>query len=175
MTICTVGSPCLLLLLENDAQFVEMFRLQLDMERERRFRVVPIGTLAEMAALIATHDNIDAVILDLGLAESSGAETLQRALAITAHRIPLIVLTGDGELTEETALEMGAAAFCEKTQVTQHALLKIIRQAIAHQRFVVRLLGLTADYDAHAGEGVTAAENLTQGIRALLHSVGAGV
>jgi two-component system cell cycle sensor histidine kinase/response regulator CckA len=72
------------------------------------------------AALAALRDPaFDVLLLDLGLPDSQGLETLARVQAQIAERLPIIVLTGlNDEALALEALHRGAQDFLAKTGLT---------------------------------------------------------
>jgi diguanylate cyclase (GGDEF)-like protein/PAS domain S-box-containing protein len=75
--------------------------------------------------------DIDVVLLDLGLPESTGLDTLRRLLAATPHVPTLVVMSG---LTDEDiavqAVQSGAQDYLVKGQVDSALLVRAIRYAI---------------------------------------------
>jgi PAS domain S-box-containing protein len=81
------------------------------------------------------HEETDVVLLDLGLPDSQGLETLERLLAVMPE-IPIVVMTGRDD--EETALEavhVGAQDYLVKSRVPNGVLGRSIRYAIERHRF----------------------------------------
>ena len=78
--------------------------------------------------------NIDVVLLDLNLPDSSGLETVERVRA-HAPGVPIVVMTGrdDGELGIE-ALQRGAQDYQVKGRLDGDTLLRVIRYAIERKR-----------------------------------------
>lgn len=128
-------------MVEDEASLRRLFEDELIESRERRYRFLYAESIAQMKEICDQDGDIEAIVLDLGLRNSDGLDTLGQALLLTDQKIPIIVLTGayGGEL-EEKALEMGAQAYCEKTRTNQTSLLKMIRLAIAGYKPYLRLL-----------------------------------
>jgi DNA-binding response OmpR family regulator len=140
--ICTKENPCSVLLVEDELSLRDLFRDGLFESGERRYRVLYAESLAEMKA-ICDREEVEAIILDLGLGETFGLQTLSQALLITGQKIPIGVLTGrHGDELEEAALEMGAQFYCEKLTISQASLLKMVRLAIAGYKPYLRLLDI---------------------------------
>jgi len=75
----------------------------------------------------------DAVLLDLGLPDSEGLETLQRAKAAGGH--PIIILTGlNDEHSATAAVRAGAQDYLIKDQLNEQTLARSIRYAIERHR-----------------------------------------
>ena len=77
---------------------------------------------------------VDIVLLDMGLPDGHGLETVRRAHA-AAPGVPLIVLTGldDEELADE-AMKEGAQDYLIKGQIENRALPRALRHAIERHR-----------------------------------------
>jgi len=75
-------------------------------------------------------NNIDIVLLDLGLKDSQGIETLEY-LSGHVSRLPVIVMTGlDDEVTAVRALQQGAQDYLIKGQVEGPTLWRSLRYAV---------------------------------------------
>ncbi|WKZ18075.1 MAG: PAS domain S-box protein [Candidatus Jettenia sp. CY-1] len=77
-----------------------------------------------------TRNNIDVILLDLGLPDSQGLPTLTKILS-QAQKIPIVVLTGlDDEITGIRAIQAGAQDYLVKGQLESRLLVRSIRYAI---------------------------------------------
>ncbi|GAB61436.1 two-component sensor kinase [Candidatus Jettenia caeni] len=77
-----------------------------------------------------TRNNIDVILLDLGLPDSQGLPTLTKILS-QAQKIPIVVLTGlDDEITGIRAIQAGAQDYLVKGQLGGRLLVRSIRYAI---------------------------------------------
>jgi len=86
------------------------------------------------AILELAQGAIDLVLLDLGLPESRGLDTLARIRAASA-RAPIIVLSGlHDEALAVTAIRQGAQDYIVKGQVDGASLVQAIRFAIERHR-----------------------------------------
>jgi DNA-binding NarL/FixJ family response regulator len=77
-----------------------------------------------------SQEDIDIVILDLGLPESSGPESYAWVREV-APDVPVVILTGDSR--QETELDVtasGVAGFLVKDQVSGRGLLQVIRTVL---------------------------------------------
>ncbi|SNB47298.1 EAL domain-containing protein [Geobacter sp. DSM 9736] len=97
------------------------------------------GTLRHVERLatgkdLLSSENFDVVLLDLGLPDSQGLDTL-RSLRSVAPTLPLILLTGlhDEELGS-SAVEMGAQDYLVKGQIDANILSRAIRYSIQRKR-----------------------------------------
>ena len=99
-------------------------------------RAVPtIDTADRLAGAVeAVTPEVDIVLLDLGLPDSSGLETLDRMLE-TEARPPVVVLTGlDDERTGVDAVEQGAQDYLVKADLTPRLLQQTLRYAMQRAR-----------------------------------------
>jgi len=95
-----------------------MFRDGLSLLIAHRFPGVELlhaGSLAQTLAVVARHADLDVVLLDLALPDSSGLEALTR-LRETDTRARIVVLSADDTpSTVQGAIDQGAAGFIPKT------------------------------------------------------------
>jgi PAS domain S-box-containing protein len=92
------------------------------------------ASLAEALASLQT-DRPDLVLLDLGLPDSSGLESLG-SLAPWTEEIPTVILTGHGD--EETAIEAmqkGVQDYLTKDCITSSVLSRVIRYAMERKEY----------------------------------------
>ena len=77
---------------------------------------------------------VDVVLLDLGLPDSSGQETLNEVLAMGVQ-VPVVVMTGlDDEDVGVTAVESGAQDYLIKDDITPRLLQQTLRYAIKREQ-----------------------------------------
>ena len=91
--------------------------------------VTRVGTLAAAVERCSTH-SFDAVLLDLGLPDSRGIETIER---FTDHEfdLPIVVLTGlQDEKTSIKAIQQGAQDYLVKGESTAGTIMRALRHAI---------------------------------------------
>jgi signal transduction histidine kinase len=86
------------------------------------------------SAVEACTEQVDIVLLDLGLPDSSGLETLERMLD-GGETAPVVVLTGlDDERVGVDAVEQGAQDYLVKHDITPRLLQQTLRYAIQRGR-----------------------------------------
>ncbi|WP_229380230.1 response regulator [Haloterrigena salifodinae] len=118
------------------------------------------------AGLDRLSSSIDIVLLDLGLPDSSGLDTLTSILEHSAT-VPIVVLTGlSDERVGVRAVQQGAQAYLVKDEITSALLTRSLRHALErHQRETQltalstvsrELMSMTA-FDDIADRAVTAA------------------
>lgn len=125
------AEPVRVLLVEDDEVDAEAIRRRLANSRESKFEIERAGSLKQAQAMLIERE-FDAVLLDLGLPDSRGMETLKQA-CIHARDVPFIILTGlsDGELSS-ASLQHGAQDYLAKNEV--EIVERAVRYAIQRKR-----------------------------------------
>jgi len=115
---------------EGDARLLrEMFRT----ERPDSFEFTHLRSMGEAVTHLA-KGGVDIVLLDMGLPDGHGLDTVRRAHA-AAPGVPLIVLTGlDDEVLAAEAIKEGAQDYLIKGQIENRALPRALRHAIERHR-----------------------------------------
>jgi PAS domain S-box-containing protein len=118
-----------LLLVEDDPGFARLLR---EMFREQGSADTELTHVERMAdaetALV--EQTFDIILLDPGLPDSQGIDSVRRAHA-AAPRVPLVVLSGrDDELLALRALQEGAQDYLIKGQIDTRGLLRFLRYAV---------------------------------------------
>lgn len=126
------GATTRVLVVEDEPTDVMMVRRSLLRSRGasgERFEVRHATTLAEGLERLR-HDPADVLLLDLGLPDSDGLDTVVRA-RVRAPHLPLVVLTGsdDPALAVRTR-EAGADGHLVKGDLGARILRRVLRQAI---------------------------------------------
>lgn len=104
---------------------------------------VDLATAGRLAAGLERLDegDIDVVLLDLGLPDSAGLDTVRRTRAHAPH-VPIIVLTGhDDEVLGANVVWAGAQDYLVKGQVDATLLSRAIRYAVSRQALQRRARG----------------------------------
>ena len=120
-----------ILLVEDNPGDVRLIQEILSEAQDVKFRLKNAERLNSGIELLRGNgEKFDIVILDLGLPDSQGIDTLVK-LQQQAFRIPIVVLTGfnDGA-TSLKAVEMGAQDYLLKGQITLDSLSRAIFNAI---------------------------------------------
>ncbi|HMK49890.1 MAG TPA: response regulator, partial [Thermodesulfovibrionales bacterium] len=115
-----------ILLIEDNPGDVELIRATFE---EARDRDVVLATAERVSTALErlNREEFDAVLLDLGLPDSYGLESLRR-IHENATSVPIIVLTGlDYEEMAASALLSGAQDYLIKGQIDSDLLLRSIR------------------------------------------------
>ena len=102
---------------------------RLDLADHGGAEVFEAGSLREALATLATHPDVDLVLLDLGLADRQGLGTLAEWREL-APQLPVVVLSADDRPgTIVAAIDQGASGFIPKTvesSVMQEALHRVL-------------------------------------------------
>lgn len=125
--------PLQILLVEDSAGdarlLLEMFRT----ETPGSFVLTHVERMSDAIGHLS-KTKVDIILLDMGLPDGHGLETVQRAHA-AAPDVPLIVLTGmDDEIVAAQAMKEGAQDYLIKGQIENRALPRALRYAIERHR-----------------------------------------
>jgi DNA-binding NarL/FixJ family response regulator len=132
--------PIKLLLVDDNADDVFLTRRMLEKNPGGtcNFHIDHCCDLTDTLAYLAS-ENPDVVLLDLGLPESLGLQTLEQVLE-AAPNLPIVVFTGlfDEELGIK-AVQKGAQDYLVKGQVIFDLLVRSLRYAIERKQMVIAL------------------------------------
>lgn len=136
-----------ILAIEDNPADLEILRELLFDLQVSSFDLASAGSLATAGTILARGDT-DFVLLDLGLPDSQGIETL-RAVRANFPSLPIVVLTGfDDDETGMRALREGAQDYLVKGQIIGSSLVRSIRYANERNRFEQELIRKNIDLDA---------------------------
>ena len=120
------------LLVEDDRVDAMSVQKMLTGDKDSPFTVEHANRLTEAIELLEkTH--FDVVLLDLGLPESIGLETLVQMRERVTH-VPIVVLTGEDENLSIDALQHGAQDYLIKGHINSVALQRCLRYAIERKK-----------------------------------------
>ncbi|MCF8045201.1 MAG: response regulator [Desulfarculaceae bacterium] len=132
-----MNNPIHILLVEDVPEDRDLLMEYLE-QTGKSFQVQTADSL-DQALQISRNHHFDLVLLDLGLPDSTGLDTLRRFRA-NAVSLPVIVLTDiDDEETGIQAIRIGAQDYLDKGRVNKNGLLRSVRHAIERQRLFVTL------------------------------------
>src|ERR1700726_840793 len=121
------------LLVEDNAGDVRLLREMFRGERPDSFELTHLLRMSEAVNHLA-KGGVDVVLLDMGLPDGHGLDTVRRAHA-AAPGVPVIVLTGlDDEALAAEAMKEGAQDYLIKGQIENRALPRALRHAIERHR-----------------------------------------
>jgi DNA-binding response OmpR family regulator len=138
-----MGERALRLLVVDDNPH-ELVRAQLaEAPLARLFSVESVGRLTDALSRLSRQD-VDVVLLDLGLPDAAGTQGVVR-LTRAASEVPVVVLTGhDDEALGLRAVQDGAQDYLVKGQVAGPLLQRSLRFAIERKRAEQALSRLAA-------------------------------
>jgi len=125
-------SPLHILLVEDNPGDVYIIK-DLLQSTGTKFAVSYSSRLSDAIKLSGEHD-FDVILLDLGLPDSVGLETLKKIL-VPAIKAPVVVMTGlDDEDIALTAVKEGAQDYLVKNNLTPDGILRAIRYGIERKK-----------------------------------------
>src|ERR1700730_594016 len=125
--------PLQVLLVEDNAADARLLREMFTKERPDCLQLTLVLRMSE-AEIHLAKGGVDIVLLDMGLPDGHGLDTVRRAHAV-APGIPMIVLTGlDDESLAADAMKEGAQDYLIKGQIENRALPRALRHAIERHR-----------------------------------------
>jgi signal transduction histidine kinase len=125
--------PLQVLVVEDNAGDVRLLREMFSGEKVGSFEITHLLRMSEAEVHLAKA-GVDIILLDMGLPDGHGLETVRRARA-AAPNIPLIILTGlDDEALAAEAMTQGAQDYLIKGQIESRALPRALRHAIDRHR-----------------------------------------
>lgn len=137
----------LLLLVEDNAGDAFLITEQLNASSQPHVDVVHVEQL-DAALYELQAQRYDAVLLDLGLPDSIGVESVRRLTEVHSH-LPIVVLTGEDADIAVRAIEAGAQDYLNKGVFSAHGLLKSVLYAVERCRWQEQLQQLvTKNADA---------------------------
>jgi signal transduction histidine kinase len=121
------------LLVEDNAGDARLLREMFSTEKAGSFELTHVLRMSEAMVHLA-KGGVDIALLDLGLPDAHGLETVRRAHAV-APDVPVIVLTGlEDEALAAEAMKEGAQDYLIKGQIENRALPRALRHAIERHR-----------------------------------------
>ncbi|MHB8422929.1 MAG: putative bifunctional diguanylate cyclase/phosphodiesterase [Leptospirales bacterium] len=131
------------LLVEDNPGDVYLVREMLRNEGRGRIDLLTTNRIAR-AVEILSESWIDAILLDLGLPDENGLETL-RMLRETSESVPIVILSGlEDESLAVSAIQLGAQDFLIKGTISGHLLARSIFYAIKRKEMDSQLRHLAS-------------------------------
>src|ERR1700686_984966 len=126
------------LLVEDNAGDARLLREMFGKERPDSFELTHLLRMSE-AEIHLAKGGVDIVLLDMGLPDEHGLDTVRRSLA-AAPGVPVIVLTGlEDETLATEAMMAGAQDYLIQGQIENRALPRALRHAIERHQLDQRL------------------------------------
>ena len=127
-----------ILVVEDNPADADIIREVLPTTGPVSFHVESVARLSASLTRLQ-HEDIDLVLLDLGLPESQGLQTLHQ-LHQAAPDVPVIILTGtDDRELGIAAVQAGAQDYLVKGQVNEHLLVRSIQHALERHKTAAKL------------------------------------
>src|SRR3984957_16036030 len=118
-----------LLLVEDNPADVRLLREMFQEQNSLRTELTQVETMRDAETHLA-GGTVDIILLDLGLPDAQGLESIRRARAVAPH-VPLVVLTSlDDESMAAQALQEGVQDYLIKGQIDARGLLRALRYAV---------------------------------------------
>jgi signal transduction histidine kinase len=128
-----VNEALQVLLVEDNAADALLVREMFSKEKAGSFELTHLLRMSDAVVHLA-KGGVDVVLLDLGLPDGHGLETVRRAHT-AAPGVPVIVLTGlDDDALAAAAMAEGAQDYLIKGQIESRALPRALRHAIERYR-----------------------------------------
>ncbi|TAK63168.1 GGDEF domain-containing response regulator [Methylobacter sp.] len=132
----------------GDAKLVEVL-LEANNDSNKHFELIRVGLLSE-AFPVLEQGGISAILLDLGLPDGNGLESLTR-IYTAALTIPIVVLSAEeDELLAIQSVQLGAQDFLVKSGISELVLRRSLYYAIERKNLLEQLQYL-AHYDVMTG------------------------
>jgi diguanylate cyclase (GGDEF)-like protein/PAS domain S-box-containing protein len=129
-----------LLLVEDSPADVRLLREMFAEQDPHNTELTQVETIGEAEKYLAATLAPDIILLDLGLADAQGMETIRRARAAAPH-VPLVIFTAlDDESMGALALQEGVQDYLVKGQIDSRGLLRALRYAVERKSMEVALL-----------------------------------
>jgi len=127
------------LLIDDDALDRRLVKLALsDTGGQVKFKIEAAERLAQAGELMA-RGSFDVVLLDLGLPDSRGIETVKKFRSLNAE-VPVVVLTGmEDEESAIAALKAGADDYVAKGKLLKDLIVRSIRYTIERKKSELKL------------------------------------
>ncbi|MDA1190703.1 MAG: pentapeptide repeat-containing protein [Candidatus Poribacteria bacterium] len=128
-------SPTRVLLVEDSSGDATIVKAWLDDIPATSFEVTVVGYMRDAIEHLKSS-GVDVVLLDLGLPDANGLDSVQQ-MHDAAPNVPLIIMTGtDDESTVANAIEIGAQDYLVKDYVNDQLLSHSIKFAVERQRLL---------------------------------------
>src|SRR6202790_2056964 len=127
-----------LLLVEDNPADVRLLREMFKEQSSHHTELTQVESMGQAEKHLA-EGPVDIILLDLGLPDTQGIESIRRARAVAPH-VPLVVLTAlDDESMAARALQEGVQDYLIKGQIDARGLLRALRYAVERKSMQEKL------------------------------------
>jgi diguanylate cyclase (GGDEF)-like protein/PAS domain S-box-containing protein len=129
-----------LLLVEDNPADVRLLREMFKEQSSHHTELTQVASMGQ-AEKHLEGSAVDIILLDLGLPDTQGIESIRRARAVAPH-VPMVVLTSlDDESMAARALQEGVQDYLIKGQIDARGLLRALRYAVERKSMQEELFG----------------------------------
>lgn len=129
-----------ILLVEDNLQDIEMIHILLQSAGKIQFELTSVHRLSEALGLYRAGNQFDIILLDLGLPDSEGLDTLAKVINTFGTKPSILVLTGnENPALALNAIEFGAQDFLNKLELDQFNLTRAILHANQRRKIMASL------------------------------------
>jgi signal transduction histidine kinase len=147
----------------SDARLIQ----QILLENTSNDFEVELAEQLDQALARLQSERFDVILLDLGLPDCTGIETLVRASA-AAPQMPIVVLTGaDDKVTSLEAIKRGGQDYLVKSHADGQIIANSIRYAIQRKKIEEELRSLNEVLEHRVAERTAVAESRSEQLRQL--------
>ena len=147
--------PIKVLLIEDNKEHAELLGRLLGFSEHPKFSITTSASLSSGLAVLA-RNSPDIILLDLGLPDSDGMVTFNKANAV-APNLPIVILSGVSDVTLSIeVVQAGAQDYLVKGHVDMHLLLRSIQYAIERKRGQVATQQANVELEARVKERTAA-------------------